>query len=162
MTSRQIKQRLMVASVAMLLVGIGALLWAMWTPVAVPDAPAASSLPSSLAAEASLDANRKLPSLQSLRALGEVDLRRPLRDPPPPPPPPPVPLSAKLVGTVYVPDKPSQSMAMFQLANGSEQWFQAGQAFDDPAGRVTVKRVGDQTVMILYRDAQQELAVGAP
>lgn len=101
------------------------------------------------------------PSLEELQALASIDLRRPLKDPPPVKVTPP-PMQAKFMGTIFEPVNPDQSQALFRMADGSQRFFKAGQAFQEPGGPVLVKEVGDQMVVIVYRDEQRELTVMNP
>lgn len=161
MTTRQIKQRLVLATAALLLASAGALAWALLVPVEVTGSVGSLSDGRVASSDDSEPGADKPPPLDKLRVLGRIDLRRPLKDPPPPPPPPPVPLRAKLLGTIYEPKQPDNSMAMFKLADGSEQWVTAGQSFSDPVGQVKVVKIGDQTVTLFYKDQESELTVGS-
>lgn len=159
MTTRQIKSRLLLATAAMLVVALCAAGWALWVPVEVN---ARKPSPTALARASQGGPGEQrdtLPTLEQLRAMARKDLRRPLKDPPPPEPPPPVPLQAKLLGVIFEPEDPGQSMAMFKLSDGTERWLKAGQVFEDPVGRVEVTRVRDRSVTVTYKGQATELSV---
>lgn len=160
MTTKQIKQGLVGGSAALLLGAVVVLAWGVLVPVRVDvPAPSVAKLP-----DKPLDGGNSLagalPTPDALSALGAIDLRRPLKDPPPVVVTPP-PLAAQLRGTIYESANPDQSMAMFKLQDGSERWFRAGQQFDDPVGKVMINRVGDQRVTVTYRGKERELVAEA-
>lgn len=161
MTSKQIKQALMI-STALLLVGTLALVvWAVSVSVDVSE-PKTDSAELQQAKSSTDDHRRQgVPSLEALQVLGAIDLRRPLRDPPAVVITP-APLTAQLLGTMYEQANPDQSMAMFKMADQSVRWFKAGQTFQDPVGEVTVSVVSDQTVKVVYREQERELVVNRP
>ena len=101
------------------------------------------------------------PSLDALQAITSLELRRPLRDPPPPEVVR-TPLQARLAGTMYEPNAPDRSTALFQLADGSQRLMKVGEEFADPAGDVTIKQVGDQRVVIDVGGEERELMAGSP
>lgn len=159
MTTKQIKLRLLFAASVMLAGALCALAWGLFAKVDVTPAAESAAVFSDHKVVDSRDDGSTLPSREQIRAMSQVDLRRALVDPPPPPP---VPLKAKLLGVIYEPDRPDLSMAMFKLANGSDQMFKVGQQFQDPVGTVEVRAIVDKkTVKIKYKGQEAELTVGS-
>jgi len=147
---------------AFALAGLALLGWALLVSINVPlsdtDGGGDQSVGSASASDRSQGSGLTPEQLQVFVA---IDLRRPLKDPPPVVVAPP-PMQARLLGTIYEPANPSQSQALFQLGDGSQRFFRAGQQFNEPGGVVVIKHVGDQVASVEYRDEQRELKVGSP
>jgi hypothetical protein len=160
MTSKQIKRVLGLGAAGALSLALWVLAWGVLWPARVVE-PAAEGAGTTRANASAGDVSQSGPTLDELRALGALDLRRPLRDPPPIVVTPP-PLSAVLLGTVQDSADPSQSMAYFRLADNTERWFKPGQQFQDPAGTVTVDAVGNQKATVTYRDTRHDITANTP
>lgn len=147
--------------VAAMLLALLLLMWGLLLPVRVPVPEQARGSAGRDAATSGLDAAQRGPELDALQAVAMIDLRRPLRDPPPP-----VvvatPMQARFVGTIYQPAEPGQSLAIFSFPDSTQRSFKAGQQFDDPAGTVSVKQVGDRTVTIELSGEERELTATTP
>lgn len=147
---------------AFALAGLALLGWALLVSISVPvsamddggDQPAGNASASDRSPGSGL-------TKEQLQVFAAINLRRPLQDPPPVVVAPP-PMQARLLGTIYEPANPDQSRALFQLGDGSQRFFKAGQQFNEPGGVVIVKHVGDQAASVEYRDEQRELKVGSP
>lgn len=161
MTSKQIKQAMQTGTAVAVLLALGVVVWGVASPAHVPEVGPADVRTARNPNNPSDDQADSSPTLQQLRALGLLELRRPLRDPPPIVVTAP-PLSAKLVGTIYDANQPKFSMAIFILAGNKQATFFAGQTFNDPAGQVTVESVGDQTATVTYRGKTRELTAKSP
>lgn len=162
MTTKQTKRWLMICTAALALAGPVVFACCLFIPVSLsaPESKEQDGL--STSDDSSTDHMRgRGPTLQQLNVFKTADLRRPLKDPPPVQIKPP-PMQAKLLGTIYEPDNPGQSQALFRLADGAERFFKAGQQFSEPGGVVDIKRVDDQSVLIEYQKEQRELKVGSP
>lgn len=157
MTTKQIKLCLLAGAVLTTALALGVLAWAVFVPLSMPDGQRLmATRASNSGAAAPPVAGPPAPSRQALRAIADTPLRQPLK--------PPVvvaqakpELAAVLRGTAYEPRRPGQSLAVFRLADGTEQWFSIGESFNDPIGRVTVKQIEDQKVTIEYGGAEHEL-----
>lgn len=159
MTTKQIKQWLVLAIAGLVIAALGLVAWGLLAPVNVTGWAGALASGSDRGATGSVEEASGQPTLQQLQSLSRIDLRRPLKDPPPPPPPKPVPLRAALLGTIVEPENPQQSMAMFRLSDGSERWVSPGQTFDDPVGAVKLIAVGDRSATLYYRGQESKLEV---
>lgn len=161
MTTKQTKRLMVAGSAVACAAAVAVLLWGLLVPIGSATDSTSASGSTGDPQPTTENAANKGPTMAELRELASINLRRPLRDQEVAPPPP-VPLSAKLIGTMYESSNPSQSMAVFKLSDGSEKWFKAGQTFDDPAGEVTVREVNNQKATVSYRGAEQELVAGKP
>lgn len=161
MTLKQTKRVLSGGALLAFALALCVLGWGVLSPARVVE-PSAKPVDAARAtAGRADDGSARVPTLDELRALGALDLRRPLRDPAPVVVAPP-PLTAKLLGTVQDSADPGASMAYFRLFDGTERWVKPGQQFQDPAGTVTVDAVGNQKATVTYRDTQHELTVNTP
>lgn len=152
----------MTGSSALTLAGVAVVGWALLTSIHVSIPDIADANRQSDAAVAVDDGSQGSGlTLEQIQAYATINLRRPLKDPPPVVVAP-IPIQARLLGTIFEPSNPDQSQALFQLSDGSQRFFKAGQQFTEPGGVIVVKRVGDQSASVEYRDEQRDLTVGAP
>ena len=106
-------------------------------------------------------------SLQRLRGIASLDLRRPLFAPEQPEPstaaskptPRVTPLSLDLLGTI---DEPGHSYAILSYAGGEWDLRGPGESFDTPAGTVTVVEVTPRRVIVEHRGERRELTMPEP
>ncbi len=102
------------------------------------------------------------PPLAELVRLSQLDLRRPLYDPPAEEteqaasPKPATTMPVRLVGTVH---EPGHSMAIFQKSNGLIEFAGPGQHIEDAGAKVTIVEVGRKTVTVAYGGASHQLTV---
>lgn len=161
MTTKQIKRWMNLGGAAALCAAAAVLAWGFLLPLHVPASASSAARPvAQNAGSSNLSPAQRGPSLDVLQSAAAIDLRQPLRDPPPPIITPP-PMQARFVGTIYQANDIDNSLAIFRFPDNSERLFKAGQQFNDPAGQVTIKRVGDQAVVIELQGKEQELGVAA-
>ncbi len=162
MTTKQIKRWMNLGGGLLALGSLVVLAWGIVVPLRSPVDDRSETEASGLEVLGpELTPAQRGPALDALQSIALLELRRPLRDPPP------LmivttPLQARFEGTFYEPSNPDASTALFKLADGSQRLLKAGEQFSDPAGTVTVNRVGDQSVLIDLAGEERELKATTP
>lgn len=145
------------------LFGLGTVTIAWWG-WAAPPAELESTVTAAAHAEAALDsptptddaAASAQSALADARSAWNLNLQRPLFDPPPPPPPAPPtppPLSVRLQGTII---EPGYSRAIFISATGQTQLCAVGQAAEGGAEVLSIER---EVVRVRYQGREMDLRV---
>ncbi|QNN21550.1 hypothetical protein HED60_04430 [Planctomycetales bacterium ZRK34] len=161
MTSRRSRNSLWLASAVTLVGAAGSIVLAIQLPLAVPriDAAVADSTtappdtPSQT--QGQLDAKR-------LQKLWNLQLRRPLHDPPPPapkappPPPPPKPLNVRLIGTII---GSSHSKGLFDLGGGNRQLLAVGQAIETTHGPAEIRSITPKAATVHFDNREITLEI---
>ena len=161
MTTKQIKRWMNLGGGLLALGSLVVLAWGIVMPLRTPAENRPETEASGLKALGpELTPAQRGPTLDALQTIASLELRRLLRDPPPTAIVT-TPLQARFEGTFYEPSNPGASTALFKLADGSQRLLKAGEQFSDPAGTVTVKRVGDQSVVIDLAGEERELKATA-
>ncbi len=133
-------------------------LWVWLTPVAVPDA-VQNGGAMAVSTDPSHDPTQ--PAWKDYAKVVEIELRRPLYDPPPAPPPPPPAkpaLTIKLTGVIL---DPGRELAVFQTRSGSVEMVGIGQRIEKARlisikqGGVVVEYLGEQVQLSLSDDGGQ-------
>lgn len=167
MTMRQ-KKILMTCGAAACALGAAVVLAAgLLTPVAVSPGralPADRAPRPATHAQADPSAPDAGVTLEELRALCAVDLRRPVAaaasaGQPATPSATALPLAVRLLGTA---DEPGHSMAIFQKGDGTIELVAQGEAVQDAGGAVKVTRIAGPKVTVEYAGQTCELTVPLP
>jgi hypothetical protein len=152
MNSRRAILTLWMASAVVLGGGGSVALMALLSPV-IQMTPSRQSLAT---APATRPAVRRVHSLQELQTLWNLDLQRPLYDPPPVLVTPPVvkrpPLTVRLLGTIV---EPGNSVGVFRLADGREELRSIGQ----DAGGAEVLEIHEDRAVVRYHGEAMVLQV---
>lgn len=162
MTSKQTKRVMLLGAGALVVCAAGVVAWGVLSPVAVA-VPDLSATPAGARGDEAVQdrSAARGPTLEALKVLAGLDLRQPLIDAPPPAVAPKV-LMARLVGTVYDPARPERSMALFKLGDGTDHWLKIGAQFNDAAGQVTVKTIGQDKATVIVDGEERDLIAATP
>lgn len=166
MNGRQRNRMIRAAAMAIVLGGGAVLAWVIATPVRVetnessPAERGGSVEPAIAAAAAQTVAPRRL-TLEELREVCGLDLRRPLSEVPPATgdaavAPPPVAITVRLVGTAQ---EHGHSVAMFQKQDGTLEVCAQGQSIEDGGVSIRVMLVEAARVMVNVAGVMCELSM---
>ena len=109
----------------------------------------AVAIKSSISRELSAGRAQAVVDPDELKQLCQVDLRRPLHDPPPPTPPalpparPPPPLNIRLSGTII---EPGHCQALIAMPDGTVQLKNIGES----AGDARIQEIRDRSITVEY------------
>lgn len=171
MTVRRRKTLLLLAAVLAASALVGVLAFGLGVPVKVKQPPASDSLRNTTITPATTQGvaaeDGPAISLQRLRRIASLDLRRPLFAPEKPEPttaasnptPRVTPLSLELLGTV---DEPGHSYAILSYPGSPWELRGPGESLDTPAGTVTILEVTPRRVIVEHRGKRLERTMPDP
>lgn len=171
MNVRRRKSLVLLAAVLAASALVGVLAFGLGVPVNVKQPPASDALRTPSITPAATQGvtaeDGPAVSLQRLRRIASLDLRRPLFAPEKPEPDPAetsaaprvVPLSLELLGTV---DEPGHSYAIVSYPGSEWELRGVGESFDTPAGVVTIVEVTPRRVVVEHQGERRELTMPEP
>jgi len=155
---KQLRFRARSASAGLFLLSGSLLAWPLLQPAEISVSPR-RRLPPPAAVQ---KRGSELPPLEAFRPIWEIDLRRPLVDPPPPQKPPPPaprlpPLRLQLVGTVQ---ESGHSMALLANPQGVIEVKRVGELLGE--GRAAAEVVAIQAEQVTVRYQNQDIQLRLP
>lgn len=128
-----------------------------WASSQVDLSPSPSSIRSDLHQQ-TLSSTSYTPPLDAFKTAWNLELQRPLYDPPPvvvelKPPPPPTPPAVRLSGTFI---EPGNSRALIQDRSGATRVYRIGEVVDE----AKINSITDEGVVVFHDNANWQLRVG--